>query len=192
MKISSLAIHNDASIFVGGPSQIAYGLTLVLLLLTACATQPVQTQVPASLVPVGERQVDRFESRGMLTYECRAKAGAASSAEWGYVAAETELIDGQGKGIGKHTFPPPLWQALDGSKFTGTIKARADAPQAGAAPWLLVSTRSTGGEGRFSKITSLQRVNTQGGIAPTRRCDGTTIGAKERVAFTSDLVLFSK
>ncbi len=194
MNSFSQEIRNDSLNFVGNLSQMASGLTLMLalVLLQGCVIQPVQTPVPASLVPIGERQVDRLESRGMQTYECRAKAGATSGAEWVYVAAETDLIDGQGKRIGNHTFPPPLWQALDGSKLIGTIKANSKAPQAGAASWLLVTTRSTGGEGRFSKITSLQRVNTQGGIAPTRLCDGTTIGAKERVAFTSDFVLFSK
>ncbi len=165
---------------------------LGLSLLTACASQPVQAPIPASLVPAGERAVDRLAARGVQIYECRAKPGEASSAQWVQLRGEAELFDTQGKGAGKHYFSGgPLWEALDGSKFLGSIKARADAPQASAVPWLLVSTRSVGGEGRFSKITSLQRVNTAGGIAPASGCETKTLGATERVPFTADYVLFS-
>jgi hypothetical protein len=136
--------------------------------------------------------VERLSARGVQTYECRAKPGDASNAAWVYVAAELELFDVNGKAAGRHTFSPPVWEAPDGSKFVGTRKAHADAPQVGAAPWLLLSTKSTGGEGRFSKITSLQRVNTKGGVAPGGGCDVKAIGRKERVAFGADYVLFSR
>jgi Protein of unknown function (DUF3455) len=192
MKTSTLVPPRITLISEGRPSRPLFGTTLALLLLTACTVQPVQTPVPANLIPAGERQVDRVASRGMQTYECRAKPGHASRPEWVYVSSETELLDGQGQSVGTHTFPPPVWDAHDGSRFSGTIKARAPAPQAGAAPWLLISARSIGGEGRFSKITSLQRVNTEGGVVPTRRCDVTTVGAKERVALISEFILFSK
>jgi hypothetical protein len=163
-----------------------------LLLLTACAGQPVQTPVPASLVPAGEREVGRFVGRNMQTYECRAKPGDASSAVWIYVASEGGLFDAQGREVGKHTFPPPVWIASDGSKIAGSIRARLDAPRAGSAQWLLLSTQSTGGEGRFSKITSMQRLNTSGGMPPAGRCETSTIGARERVPLTADYVLFEK
>jgi hypothetical protein len=162
-----------------------------LLLLTACAGQPVQAPVPANLVPAGEREVGRFSGRNVQTYECRVKPGDASSAAWVYVGSEGEMFDAQGREAGKHTFPPPTWIASDGSRIVGTIKARADAPQAGSAQWLLLSTRSTGGEGRLTKITSLQRLNTNGGMPPARRCETSSIGARERVPLTADYVLFS-
>jgi hypothetical protein len=56
---------------------------------------------------------------------------------------------------------------------------------------LLVSTKSTGAEGRFAKITSLQRVNTKGGVAPAGGCDMKAIGKKEQVPLKADLILFS-
>jgi len=161
------------------------------LLLAACAG-PAAIVVPANLVPAGERPIDRIASSGAVTYECRAKAGDASAASWFYSAAEADLLDTAGLRIGRHTFPPPVWELNDGSKIAGEIKARADAPIPGAAPWLLVATRSTGGEGRLAKATSLQRVNTVGGAAPVAGCDVATVGSKLRVPFTADYLLFSK
>ena len=171
--------------------QGAFRYSLPFLALTACASQPLQTVVPANLVPTGERQVERLSARGLQTYECRAKPGDASSAAWVYVAAALELFDANDKPAGRHTFSPPVWEAPDGSKFAGTQKARADAPEAGDAPWLLVSTKSTGAEGRFAKISSLQRVNTKGGVAPAGGCDMKAIGKKQQVPLRADLILFS-
>jgi hypothetical protein len=161
------------------------------LLVAGCAT-PASSPVPANLVPAGERSVDRIASRGVAVYECRAKAGDPAGAAWVYVSAEADLIDANGRKIGRHAFPPPLWESDDGSRIAGEIKARADAPSPGAVPWLLVATRSTGGEGRLSKATSLQRVNTAGGAAPAAGCNTTSLGSKERVSFTADYVLFTK
>ena len=71
--------------------------------------------------------------------------------------------------IGRH-YAGPHWEALDGSKIAGTVKERADAPLADAIPWLLLTAKSVGPEGSFSKVTSIQRVNTVGGVAPTTGC----------------------
>lgn len=69
----------------------------------------------------------------------------------------------------------PFWQALDGSKVNGSVKARADAPagtgSAGAIPWLLLATESTGGRGKLAPVTHIQRINTAGGLAPSNGCD---------------------
>jgi len=165
---------------------------LVPALLTACVADPVRTPAPVNLVPAGEREVERLVARGVQTYECRAHPRDAAKAGWSYVASELEMTDGAGKAIGRHTFAPAVWEARDGSKLIGEIRARADAPQAGNGPWLLVSTRSVGGPGRFSSITSLQRVNTHGGIAPVDGCDVKNLGAKQRVPLTADFVLFTK
>jgi len=164
----------------------------VLALLTACAGGPSRITVPVDLVPAGEREVERLVARGTQTYECRATPRDAGSSQWVYVAADLELTDVAGRAAGRHTFAPPIWQAPDGSRLTGAIRARADAPEAANAPWLLVATRSVSAEGRFSKVTSLQRLNTRGGIAPTHGCDLAKLGVKERVPLIAEFVLFTK
>ena len=65
-----------------------------------------------------------------------------------------------------------------------TVKARADAPAPSAIPWLLLTAKSVGPEGTFSKVTSIQRVTTEGGIAPAGGC--AQPGAQARVAYTAD------
>lgn len=159
------------------------------LALAACASQPSSVAVPSDLVPSGERAVERLGARGVQIYECRNKVGA-SGTEWVFVAPEAELFDVQGAPAGRH-YAGPHWEAADGSRIVGTAKARADAPLAGAIPWLLLSARSVGGPGRLAKITSVQRVNTAGGTAPAGGCDAASLGRTERVPYTADYILLA-
>ena len=149
--------------------------------------------MPANLIPSGEREVDRVAARGVRTYECRAKQGDPSSAAWVYTGAEADLFDAQGRTVGRHTFPPPVWDFSDGSKIAaGEARARVDAPVPNADPWTLVSARSAGSDGRLSKVASLQRIDTVGGVAPSMKCDTGSVGSKQRVPFTANYVFFAK
>ena len=69
------------------------------------------------------------------------------------------------------------------------MQARVDAPN-GAIPWLLLGTSSNAGEGSFSKVTYIQRVNTTGGNAPATPCNA--IGEKARVHYTADYRFFTQ
>jgi hypothetical protein len=71
------------------------------------------------------------------------------------------------------------------------VKTRAGAPAADAIPWLLLTARSVGGAGSFAKVTSIQRINTVGGIAPASGCDVHTLGRTARVPYSADYVLFA-
>ena len=146
--------------------------------------------IPAALVAPGERSIDRVKATGVQVYECRVKAGVAGEGEWVFVAPEAELRGARGEGAGWH-YAGPHWEAPDGSRIVGTVKAHADAPRAGAIPWLLLATRSVGGPGRFAGVTSVQRVDTAGGAAPARTCDASTIGVVERVPYSADYVLLA-
>jgi hypothetical protein len=162
----------------------------LLVLLAGCTVPPVDSAVPAKLVPEGEQEFERVLADGVQIYECRAAPGTPTGASWIFIAPEAELFDARGRVAGKH-YAGPHWEALDGSKVVGTTQARADAPQPGAIPWLLVSTRSDGAQGRFAKVTSVQRLNTRGGVAPAETCDVKNVGVKARVPYTADYVMFS-
>jgi hypothetical protein len=104
------------------------------------------------------------------------------------LAPEAELFDSRGNLIGRH-YAGPSWEATgDGSKVVGTVTTRAEAPEAGAIPWLLLSTKSVGGRGYFSDVTSVQRVATHGGVAPAGGCDG--VGEQVRIPYTADYYFF--
>lgn len=144
--------------------------------------------VPDSIRPADERLAWTVAATGVQIYECRsAKAGFA----WAFVAPEATLFDQRGRPIGTHG-AGPFWQAHDGSRVVGSVKARADATAANAIPWLLLQTKSTAVAGSFSAITSIQRINTSGGIAPVDGCSATTAGVTRRVPYSADYVFFTQ
>ena len=127
-------------------------------------------------------------ARGVQIYECRARWGGGY--DWVFVAPEAELLDAAGRTIGSHG-AGPFWQASDGSRVVGTVKHRADAPVEGAIPWLLLETQAAGPKGSFSDVTSIQRVNTHGGVAPTAGCTKGATGTIARVDYTADYRFFT-
>jgi hypothetical protein len=44
----------------------------------------------------------------------------------------------------------------------------------------------------FAGVTSIQRVNTSGGIAPAKGCDDTHTGSETRVAFSADYYFYKR
>jgi hypothetical protein len=168
---------------------------LVLGLLAAgCASAPPSrpmVAVPDKLKPAADESLVRVvPAKGVQVYECRARRDQAGEYEWAFVAPEADLFDARGNRIGRH-YAGPHWEAADGSKISGTVKERADAPVADAIPWLLLTASSVGPEGSFSKVTSIQRVNTVGGVAPRGGCSQSTAGAPARISYTADYYFFA-
>jgi hypothetical protein len=81
----------------------------------------------------------------------------------------------------------PTWEANDGSVVKA---ARVDGctPFRGAIPWLLLKKTSTSGEGRFARISFIQRVNTIGGTAPAEA--GAFVGDEARVPYTTEYYFY--
>ena len=167
----------------------------VALLLGACTSlqKPTATvNVPDNLKPPGNEALAMIvPAKGVQIYECRAKKDQPGAYEWAFVAPEADLFDISGKKIGRH-YAGPHWESADGSKIAGTVKERADAPQAGAIPWLLLVTKSVGSQGSFSRITSIQRVSTVGGVEPKTGCSQSTVGATARISYTADYYFLSE
>ena len=92
--------------------------------------------------------------------------------------------------VGRH-YAGPTWEANDGSKVVGAVKAKADATNPHAIPWLLLETHSTGKPGLFAKVTAIQRVATAGGVAPEMGCGTATIGKQERVPYTAQYAQYA-
>lgn len=148
------------------------------------------TSAPETIAPgAGQTLALTLAARGVQIYECRASKNAAGY-EWTFVAPDAELLDARGQVVGVHG-AGPFWQAADGSRVVGTVKERADSPIPGAIPWLLLGTRSVGPAGVFSKVASIQRVNTEGGTAPRTGCSAETAGRSARIAYTADYRFFN-
>jgi hypothetical protein len=157
---------------------------------TAACTTPPTVVVPESLQPAANETLAlTVPARGVQIYECRARKDGAGF-EWGFVAPDAQLFDARSRAIGSHG-AGPVWQSTDGSRIVGALKARANAPAANAIPWLLLSAKSTGPAGAFSAVTSIQRVNTSGGVAPTTPCSEDLKGTTARVPYTADYLFFT-
>jgi len=101
---------------------------------------------------------------------------------WKLKAPDATLLDENHKAIGKH-FAGPTWHLDDGSEVQG--KMVESKPQAGTIPWLILTAKSTGGEGRLSRVDAVRRTGTQGGVAPTAGCDAEHAGAEARVPYSA-------
>jgi Protein of unknown function (DUF3455) len=166
---------------------------LTTLILGGCATQmenkPAMTSLPANLTPAAnEQQVLRLPAIGVQIYECKVVDGKPPA--WVFVAPEADLFDESGARVGKH-YAGPTWELNDGSKIVGTVKERANSTVPGAIPWLLLTAKSTGTAGSLERVTSLQRINTVGGVAPTTGCTTGDIGKQARVYYKADYVYFA-
>jgi hypothetical protein len=164
-------------------------------LLGACATRnatpPVVAIPPALAAPAGETLQRTLDASGVQIYECRAKAGSADAGEWVFIAPEAQLFDADGLPVGKH-YAGPTWESNDGSKVVGQVRAQAGATEAGAIPWLLLATHSTGGPGAFADVTSVQRVATSGGAAPTAGCTASVVGQQVRVPYKAQYTQYAR
>jgi hypothetical protein len=164
----------------------------LVLLVVGCATpQPPRStaEVPDKLRPgANESLAMVVPAKGVQIYQCR--AGKDGAYEWAFVAPEADLFDTGGNRIGRH-YAGPHWESTDGSKVLGALKERADAPVAGAIPWLLLTAKSVGSEGSFGKVTSIQRVSTVGGVAPRTGCSQATAGTSARIDYTANYYFFT-
>jgi Protein of unknown function (DUF3455) len=166
---------------------------VLVLIVSGCAGPQASrsmVKVPDKLKPGSNESLWMIvPAKGVQIYECRVRKDPPGY-EWTFVAPEAELFDTRGNRIGRH-YAGPHWEASDGSKISGTVKERADATAANAIPWLLLAAKSVGPQGSFSKVTSIQRVNTAGGVAPKTGCSQSAVGTAARIEYTADYNFFT-
>jgi Protein of unknown function (DUF3455) len=138
-------------------------------------------------VPDGQNVLLKALGKGVQIYECKATAADPDKFEWSFKAPEADLTNKHGKKIGKH-YAGPTWEANDGSKVVGEKKA--EAPRPGAVPWLLLQAKTHEGSGTFAKVTYIQRVDTEGGVAPTARCDRAHVNSEARVDYKANYYFY--
>jgi hypothetical protein len=141
-------------------------------------------------VPSGNALILKTPAKGAQIYVCQPKANDNSKFEWTLKAPEANLSNEAGALMGKH-YGGPTWEYQDGSKVVGEIKERLDSPDSSAIPWLLLSAKSHEGNGIFSKVTYIQRLNTKGGKAPNTGCDASKQNSTIRVDYTTDYYYYA-
>jgi hypothetical protein len=165
------------------------------LLLTACAGMAPkamysQDALPEAVkVPAGHVVAMETRASGELTYECKDKAATPGAVEWNFVGPKAQLMDRSGKAVGKYYGPPATWEAMDGSKVSGTQVAVAPSGP-GNIPFQLVKANPAAGAGAMSGTTYIQRVALQGGAAPASGCTPETKGQKTVVMYQGDYIFW--
>jgi hypothetical protein len=148
---------------------------------------PCPSVVPEGIDPPANATLDvAFMATGVQIYACSAaKAGDAPA----WVLDGPHAVLNAGRDVAGIHFAGPIWQALDGSSIKGAKLASADAPKDGAVPWLLLSATPSG-FGTFEKVTHVQRLDTEGGKAPSEGCDAQHLGAKVLVPYRSNYFFY--
>jgi hypothetical protein len=176
---------------------ISLALLLPLALLGACASTPMMktamvdnAALPEAVrAPMGAKQTMWTVGAGEITYECREKAAMAGQYEWAFVAPVATLKNAAGAVVGKY-YGGPTWEANDGSKVTG--KQLAVAPSTpGNIPLQLVKADPAMGMGAMQGVSHIQRLKTQGGVAPAAACGMANKGERQQVAYQADYVFYS-
>jgi hypothetical protein len=167
-------------------------ISLSALLLTACAPMAArysQDALPATVqVPAGHQVALQTVGVGKIAYECKAKKDM-SGHEWVFGGPDAVLNDRGGMQVGTYVGPPATWASRDGSAVTATQVAVAPAG-AGNIPYQLVKANPATGSGAMQGISYIQRVATQGGVAPASMCDASNTGSKQWVPYQADYIFW--
>jgi hypothetical protein len=188
---SEVNVNNRRNITLPSTPRLAYAAALAAVVILSMAssayghednatsvavddtsTQPVIP--PALAPPPGQVLSSVFRAHGVQVYQCTAGA-------WTFLEPAASLT-GRVKGphrAGRHPaihFRGPSWQSTkDGSLVEATVVASSPVP--GSIPQLLLRATKNRGDGVFGRVTYVQRLATNGGVAPTGACaDGRSTG----------------
>ena len=168
------------------PLHIAAAFALAL---TQAHAAPADSTAATLQPPAGEKLLLRAHASGWQIYTCSDPGDG--NPKWTLKAPDADLRDRHGRLIGHHS-AGPAWKATDGSEVTGKAVAHADSPDTKSIPWLLLTATGHTGAGKFAQVTSIRRVNTQGGTAPPAgECDASKAGIEFRSSYTADYEFYT-
>jgi hypothetical protein len=134
---------------------------------------------PAIAPPANECLKTSVKGVGVQIYTCTAGA-------WSAAIPEANLMR-DGDFVGNHFFSP-AWQWKDGSKIHARKTASVNAPDPTSdIPWLLLTVFSEDGDGHLKGTTSVNRIDTKGGVAPPLPC---LEGVQVRIPYTANYLFY--
>jgi hypothetical protein len=152
---------------------------------TVTLTQAASAQVPPAIAAPGESAVVTLHAEGAQVYEC--KAGSDGKLAWAFrEPIATLLLDG--KTVGRH-YAGPNWEHVDGSAVVGKAVANVAGKTPSDIPSLKLEVTAHRGSGLLSGVTTVQRINTRGGVH-AGACD--QAGALYSAPYAADYVFLKK
>ena len=164
-------------------------LAMALAAMPAFALTEPQGIAPRLRAPDAEVPAFRLSGNGVMIYQCEATFANPNAFAWALVAPDATLYDG-GHEIARMTSPNLMESLDDGSSLSGVTRGAQSA--SGALPWTLAQAQPIGETGVFAGVSSIQRVNTRGGLPPASGCNADNAGAEARVAFNADYYFYKR
>ena len=165
--------------------RVSKSIILAFLLTTSLTAMAADKPLPAAIAAPGEAIVLTVHAVGLQLYEC--KPGADGKLAWTFIAPQATLA-ADGKVVGKHG-AGPSWELLDGSGITAKAVANAPGATENDIPWLKLEVNSHKGAGQLDGVTTVQRINTKGGVLKGA-CDREKAG--EGMPYEADYVFLKK
>jgi hypothetical protein len=155
------------------------------ILVAALIPENALAQMPAAIATPEEATVVTLHADGAQIYEC--KAGSDRKLVWTLREPIAALLL-NGKTVGRH-YAGPTWEHTDGSAVTAKVVASAPGKTPNDIPWLKLKATAHRGRGVLSGVTTVQRINTRGGVH-TGSCD--TAGTLHSAPYAADYVFLQK
>jgi hypothetical protein len=123
-------------------------------------------ELPDEIAAKGETIVFQVHAVGAQIYEC--KTDTAGRMRWQFREPIATLLR-DGKTVGRH-YAGPTWE-IEGNSVVGKIAARALSDDIENIPWLKLDATDRRGDGPLKDVTTIQRINTEGGTVQKELCD---------------------
>ena len=145
--------------------------------------------IPSSIKPPqGNNPLITLHAKGDQIYQCTLAGGQYS---WQLQAPNARLYDNHNQIVGNH-YSGPVWEYKEGSRVVGKVLNKIDVAPESSISWLLVEVVSHKGNGFFSGVSFINRVNTAGGLFPKVICDSNHLGGEKRIPYTADYIFYTK
>ncbi len=122
-------------------------------------TGPSLAELPAALAPPDGTRT--FHAEGAQIYQCQPDPDGRLAWQLREPIATLLL---EGKTVGRH-YAGPRWEHVDGSAVQAKVVGMAPGATPNDIPWLELNVTLHLGQGAFSDVTSIRRINTEGGTA---------------------------
>jgi hypothetical protein len=142
-------------------------------------------QFPAEVDAPEQAPVLKLHGVGAQLYEC--KAGPDGKLVWTF-REPVAILMLEGHTIGQH-YRGPTFEHIDGSAIVIKPIASAPSPDGKSISWLKADVVDRRGTGALSAATTVQRINTQGGVMEGP-CD--EAGVVQGAPYTADYIFLRK
>jgi hypothetical protein len=142
-------------------------------------------QVPQTFTAPDETVVVTFHAEGAQIYEC--KFDPDNKLVWQFREPIASLLL-DGKTSGRH-YAGPNWEHIDGSAVRAKAVANVPGTTPDDIPWLRLEVTSRRGNGALSGVSTVQRINTKGGVSKGP-CD--KAGSYRSVPYSADYVFLGR